>query len=115
MPEDALGTLVKLPNCANCSKYLTLLHCEISGLTEQTGQTDPIELTVQTEQTEPTELTELGFPKDGFPYHHHPLQVRVASVLLESGAKPNATNKIGQTALIYAVIIYILRLQWISL
>ena len=31
-------------------------------------------------------------------------QVRVASVLLESGAQPNATNKIGQTALIYAVI-----------
>jgi len=28
----------------------------------------------------------------------------VASVLLESGAQPDATNKIGQTALIYAVI-----------
>ena len=36
------------------------------------------------------------------------IQVRVASVLLESGAKPNATNKIGQTALIYAVIIFVL-------
>ena len=35
--------------------------------------------------------------------HYHD-QVRVASVLLESGAQPNATNKIGQTALIYAVI-----------
>ena len=34
------------------------LHCEISGLTEQTGQTYLIELTVQTEQTEPTEQTE---------------------------------------------------------
>ena len=30
-PEDALGTLVKLQNCAKCTKYLALLHCEISG------------------------------------------------------------------------------------
>ena len=35
-------------------------------------------------------------------YYHHLTQVRVASVLLESGAEANATNKIGQTALIYA-------------
>ena len=32
----------------------------------------------------------------------------MASVLLESGAKVNATNKIGQTALIYAVITVII-------
>ena len=28
-PEDALGTLVKLVQTV-CTKYLTLLHCEIS-------------------------------------------------------------------------------------
>ena len=39
-----------------------------------------------------------------FRFSHYHDQVRVASVLLESGAQPNATNKIGQTALIYAVI-----------
>ena len=35
-PEDALGTLVKLQNCAKCTKYLTLLHCELFDLTDGT-------------------------------------------------------------------------------
>ena len=51
-PKDALGTLLKLQNCANCKKYLTLLHCEISELTVLTEQT---ELTEQNEQPEQTE------------------------------------------------------------
>ena len=46
-------------------------------------------------------LYEIG---NHFRFSHCHDQVRVASVLLESGAQPNATNKIGQTALIYAVI-----------
>ena len=36
-PNDVLGTLVKHQNCANCTKYLTLLHCEISDWTDWTG------------------------------------------------------------------------------
>ena len=39
-PEDALGTLVKLQNCAKCIKYLTLLHCELSDLTDGTDWTN---------------------------------------------------------------------------
>ena len=38
-PEDALGTLVKLVQTV-CTKYLTLLHCEISDLTDSTDLTD---------------------------------------------------------------------------
>ena len=37
---DALGTHVKLQNCANCTKYLTGLHCEISDCTDSTDSTD---------------------------------------------------------------------------
>ena len=51
-PEDALGTLVKLQNCANCTKYLTLLHI-VRYLPEETQQTGQIGQTGEAELTEP--------------------------------------------------------------
>ena len=53
-PDDALdtlvGTLVKLQNCAKCTKYLTLLHCEISDWTDGTASVLLTVLTVLTKK-----------------------------------------------------------------